>query len=224
MMANDEFPWLIDDIKKNGLREPIITYEGKILDGRNRYRACVEAGVKPMFREYDPAKDGDSPVSFVISLNLQRRHLSSSQRAMIAGTAVTCAFAAADRQEFAIPNRPDEVWRGDPIHTESDHAVVDAKAVVPGTRHQRAHDSPLHCPREAASIPAAERCTQVRAEQGAGRFGAKKVEPPVVKQLTSAGSLVAGGWQENRFGGRICHQGGSRVAEIRPLMTGDVRT
>jgi 16S rRNA G966 N2-methylase RsmD len=74
------FENLCQDIAANGLLEPIWTYEGKILDGRNRYRACLATGVEPRYREYT----GDDPIGFVISLNLNRRHLNESQRAVIA--------------------------------------------------------------------------------------------------------------------------------------------
>jgi len=80
MMNSDELEDLIADIKANGLIEPIVLYEDKILDGRNRYLACGEAGVKPHYDYYK----GDEPVSFVASKNLHRRHLNASQRAMIA--------------------------------------------------------------------------------------------------------------------------------------------
>lgn len=68
---------LTDDIKTHGLREPIWLYEGQILDGRNRWRACQAAGVEPVFADYQD----DDPVGFVVSLNLHRRHLNESQRA-----------------------------------------------------------------------------------------------------------------------------------------------
>jgi hypothetical protein len=60
------------DIKERGQIEPIILYKGLILDGRNRYRACKVAGVKPRIEEFN-AKG--SPEDFVLSRNLRRRHL-----------------------------------------------------------------------------------------------------------------------------------------------------
>lgn len=80
-MTDDEFAALKADIEANGLREPIWTHEGRIIDGRHRYRACCELGVTPITRTWDGR---GSLTSFVVSLNLHRRSLTSSQRAMIA--------------------------------------------------------------------------------------------------------------------------------------------
>ena len=71
------------DIKEHGLREPIWLYEGKILDGRNRYQACQSAGVEPVFADYS----GEDALAFAVSLNLHRRHLDESQRSICAAKA-----------------------------------------------------------------------------------------------------------------------------------------
>ena len=84
LIEGEEFKDLVEDIREHGVLEPIWLYEGKILDGRNRYRAYLAAfpntDEDPPFREYLDEK----PVEFVISLNLKRRHLNESQRGMVA--------------------------------------------------------------------------------------------------------------------------------------------
>ena len=83
LMEDDEYQALVDDIREHGQREPILMHpDGRILDGRNRYCVCRDLGLEPKFREWDD--NGDSPTSVVISLNLHRRHLNSSQKAAIA--------------------------------------------------------------------------------------------------------------------------------------------
>lgn len=79
LIEGDEFKGLVEDIGQNGQLEPVWLYEGKILDGRNRYRACLELGIEPKFKQYE----GDEPLSFVISLNLHRRHLTTEQKLKI---------------------------------------------------------------------------------------------------------------------------------------------
>jgi N6-adenosine-specific RNA methylase IME4 len=85
LIEGEDFQALVADIRQHGLHEPIVLLEDKILDGRNRYRACIAAGVDPIFVPYR----GDDPVSFVISFNLRRRHLDESQRAMVAAKLAT---------------------------------------------------------------------------------------------------------------------------------------
>jgi hypothetical protein len=73
-----EFDQLVDSIVENGLHDPIIIFEDKILDGRNRYRACLKANVEPRTITFV----GADPVAFVMDRNLHRRHLSPSARSM----------------------------------------------------------------------------------------------------------------------------------------------
>lgn len=76
LMTSDEYRALVTDIATYGQREPIWLYEDMVLDGRNRWNACAELGLKPATRAWM----GDDPLAFVISLNLHRRHLSRAQR------------------------------------------------------------------------------------------------------------------------------------------------
>ena len=80
LLSDADLSALADDIETNGLREPIWLFENKILDGRNRYRACVLKDVDPLVEHYQ----GKEPLGFVISKNLHRRHLTGPQRAMVA--------------------------------------------------------------------------------------------------------------------------------------------
>lgn len=76
VMPEREFKDLAADIEIHGQREPCIIFEGMVLDGWHRYRACLETGREPVCREFA----GTDPRAFVLSLNLNRRHLTASQR------------------------------------------------------------------------------------------------------------------------------------------------
>jgi protein gp37/ParB-like chromosome segregation protein Spo0J len=81
-MSDAAFGELRADIAANGLRHPIVLYDGAVLDGWHRYRACAETGVPIKSTEFKG--DDLKARKFVVSTNLMRRHLDTSQRAMIA--------------------------------------------------------------------------------------------------------------------------------------------
>jgi len=78
MMNDLEFNSLVNDIKEQGLIENICLFESKILDGRNRYLACLKAGIVPTF--YNFVGSYNDAVSFVISKE-RRRNQNLSQKA-----------------------------------------------------------------------------------------------------------------------------------------------
>jgi len=142
-MGEEEYRQLLSDIEKNGLREPIWTYQGKIIDGRHRYKACVELGIEPRFREWD---GNGSLVQFVVSLNLHRRHLTSSQKAVVAlDIERLLAEEAKERQRRAAAETNAKLGRGETLPQKiagasRGEARVQAAAIV-GTNRQYVSDA-----------------------------------------------------------------------------------
>ena len=77
-ISDEDFGKLAADIKLNGLHQPIVRYQGKILDGNNRYRACELVRIAPKFADFNG--DDAQARNFVISANIHRRHLSPDER------------------------------------------------------------------------------------------------------------------------------------------------
>jgi hypothetical protein len=114
------------DIQTHGLREPQIwLFEGQILDGRHRYRVCQSLGVSYTTKEYD----GDDPIGFVISLNLHRRHLDESQRAMVAARIAN--MRQGERTDLEPSSNLNKVSQADAAEmlNVSRHSVVNANKV-----------------------------------------------------------------------------------------------
>ena len=85
LLTDAELQDLADDIKANGLHEPVWTWEDPergtvLLDGRNRILACQLAGAEIIHRQYH----GTDPIGFIVSENIRRRHLTAGQRAFLA--------------------------------------------------------------------------------------------------------------------------------------------
>ena len=75
LLMGAEFNALVEDIKTQGLLYPIVLCDGRILEGRNRYRACRRADKAPRYETFT----GDDPYAYVISANIMRRHLTRKQ-------------------------------------------------------------------------------------------------------------------------------------------------
>ena len=82
LLVGDDYERFKADIASNGQLEPIWVYDSKIIDGRNRYRACVDLGIKPKYQQVEELKT--SLVELVVSLNVNRRQLATGQLAACA--------------------------------------------------------------------------------------------------------------------------------------------
>jgi len=86
LIEGEAFESFVADIKANGQMDPVtLNKAGQVIDGRNRLRACERLNIAPVTTVYQ----GDDVYRFVISHNLHRRHLTDSQRAMIAARIAT---------------------------------------------------------------------------------------------------------------------------------------
>lgn len=86
MMSETEFQAMKEDIRLHGQNDDVLIWNGTLLDGRNRLRACTELGIDPGWAELPKTLD---PVAWVLSHNLHRRHLTTAQRAMVATNLAT---------------------------------------------------------------------------------------------------------------------------------------
>lgn len=129
VLSDEEIAKLSADLLSKGQMEPIVMYEGKILDGRNRYKVLSQQGVAVKQVQYQ----GKDPAGFVISKNLRRRHLSAADRAQLEVRV----------RSWAPPHRPN----GHP------HAVVNSDPAPVFTNKQMAQEAGV----STASISRAKR-------------------------------------------------------------------
>jgi len=118
MIEGEQLEQLKEDIKEHGLLQPIVMFEGKILDGRNRYKACKEIGLIPKEEEYL----GKNPLEYVISLNLKRRHLKPDQRAVLAQEVMPMLEEEARKRQMRIPESVREKFPTQNKGRPSEHA------------------------------------------------------------------------------------------------------
>ena len=106
LLDEPELKELAQSIARNGLKVPITLFEDKILDGRNRFRACLLANVEPVFVQYS----GDSPLFDVVAWNLERRHLTATQRAAVALEVLPFYEEEARKRRAAAAAKATQAW------------------------------------------------------------------------------------------------------------------
>lgn len=116
-MSDEEFEALVQDIDAQGLLHPIVMFEGKILDGRNRHKACQKLGIPHREIKFQ----GEDPAAFVASENLRRRHLTPTQLAV---AAEALANAMKGRPKVTGPAGPEAPEHVAPVTTISKAAEL----------------------------------------------------------------------------------------------------
>jgi len=125
-LSDEDYQALKADIAKNGQQDPIYFYQHRLLDGRHRLRACQELEIVPEVKEWDG--ECGNPLAFVTAKNLHRRHLTASQRAMIAAQLLLLINGGARKKPH--PLNGEEKTEN---HESSDRQVAKKAQVDPKT-------------------------------------------------------------------------------------------
>lgn len=154
-MPKGQFQELVADVRANGLLHPIVLLEDMILDGRHRYRACIECGIEPQFTPYA----GTDPAAFVVSENLARRHLTESQRAMVGSKLAVLGEGRPPKNcrnsdSFAIGQTEAARLLGVSRSSVSDAARIQREGVPALVRKVEAGEITLHEARKIAKLKA----------------------------------------------------------------------
>jgi len=185
LMTEDKLQDLADSIKKNGLIDPIVLFEEKILDGRNRYAACRLANVKAILTQYT----GNDPVGFVKMKNLDRRDLTTSQRAV---AALELAEKMTEMEEKKKPNvsesknTPDSPNVSDSLNTPDSLNKTGGKANYPKA-------SPANIKKAAKTMNVGEQTVNKLKK-------IKETNPDALKDIASGKKTVSKVEEEQKFG------------------------
>jgi hypothetical protein len=116
LMEAEALEALAEDIEKHGIQHPIVLFKDKVLDGRNRLRACAKKNIGLGPKNFVPFHPkGFSPREFVFTQNLHRRHLTVDQRAALAAELVPAFRMEAQKRIGGRPRKgekPSEKLRG----------------------------------------------------------------------------------------------------------------
>lgn len=102
MLPQSELEAMAESIRNEGQLNPCVRTGDVLLDGRNRIEACKIAGVEPTFVEYT----GESPVAFIVAVNLERRHLEKGQKIALALELEPHFAKEAKKRQAQAPDKP----------------------------------------------------------------------------------------------------------------------
>jgi hypothetical protein len=161
LLEGEAFDELVASIRRHGVRQPVVTLDGVLVDGRNRVRAVERLAEQGVTVELTPIElslpDGDSVADWVFSTNILRRHLTDDARAMIATKLVPMIEADnAERQKQSQFKKGESGNPSGQATTESsspaqrDRKAADARSTV-GQIAEKAGVS-MHTARQAKKV------------------------------------------------------------------------
>ena len=110
-LTDDEYMRLERSIIADGVRDPIITWNGTIVDGHNRYRICQEHGIAFKTAEREFASK-DAAKIWIIENQFARRNLTAYDRSVLALALEPLYEAEAKRRMLAGKADPTQKFAG----------------------------------------------------------------------------------------------------------------
>lgn len=107
MLGDAELAELAASIKRDGQIEACVVWGNVLVDGRNRWRACELAGVEPRVVQREFASEAECG-RWIVAANLHRRHLTTTQRAMLAARILPLFEAEARERQVANLRQGDD--------------------------------------------------------------------------------------------------------------------
>jgi hypothetical protein len=170
LLGVPELDQLSGDIGEHGLQMPIVLHEGRILEGRNRYRACQLAEAEPRFVQYE----GNDSLAFAISMNLHGRHLTTGQRAAIAEKIAT--MRQGERTDLEPSLKLDEVAAAKSLQEAAKEMHV-SRATVAASRAIKTTDPELAAKVHAGRIKLQDAKREIKKREIAARIERISTEP-----------------------------------------------
>ena len=151
-LAAEEYAQLESNILKDGCRDPLVTWNGTLIDGHNRYEICQKHGI-----EYDtkPLQFADEAAAcdWIDANQLGRRNLTPDQRSIIRGRMY-------NRTKKAAHGREGRTFSGSQSDTPKDtattigekHGVSRATVIRDGKRAEALDNLEKTNPEEARAV------------------------------------------------------------------------
>jgi hypothetical protein len=142
LLEGTGFDELVESIRTHGQLVVVLTYKGQLLDGRNRARAVERLrqeghGIVLNTRLWVPSDECQSPVAFIMAMNLHRRDLTDAQRAQIAAELVEMIAQERGAAQAASQIKPEEVRNPGGRNQHSKQRTADTKTLSPAEKKTR---------------------------------------------------------------------------------------
>lgn len=189
LMEAEEFDELVESIEGYGQKLPIVVHEGVLLDGRNRLKACLKLGIPPLVEQYKP-RPNVKIGSWIITMNIHRRHLTPDQKIAIVAEAFDIMDAATIKEHQAAAGVLGKEYgieggRGHKKEAKNPLPPIDGKGFSAAKTHKAAKTHDRHARSTVGQLAAAAH----ESERKAAQIIAVKKHAPELADAVRSGTV-----------------------------------